>query len=64
MRNVKPGHDRPVICLDAGHYAKYNRCPAIQEYQESVVNLKLHLLLKKELGEALTKDDSVGGDII
>lgn len=37
------------ICLDAGHYAKYNRCPAIPEYYESEMNWKLHLLLKKEL---------------
>lgn len=49
MRNVKPGHDRPVICLDAGHYADYNRSPAVPEYYESRMNWKLHLLLKNEL---------------
>ena len=49
MKNVKPGHSCPVICLDAGHYADYNRCPAIPEYYESRMNWKLHLLLKKEL---------------
>lgn len=37
------------ICLDAGHYAKYNRSPVIQEYYESDMNWKLHLLLKKHL---------------
>ena len=37
------------ICLDAGHFAKYNRSPAIPEYYESDMNWKLHLLLKKYL---------------
>ena len=37
------------ICLDAGHYAKSNRSPAVPEYYESDMNWKLHLLLKKEL---------------
>ena len=37
------------ICLDAGHYAKYNRCPKIPEYYESVMTWKLHLLQKKYL---------------
>jgi N-acetylmuramoyl-L-alanine amidase len=37
------------ICLDAGHYGKYNRSPAIPEYYESEMNWKLHLLLKKYL---------------
>lgn len=37
------------ICLDAGHYGKYNRCPAIPEYYESEMNWKLHLLLKAAL---------------
>ena len=31
------------ICLDAGHYAKYNRSPVVPEYYESVMNWKLHL---------------------
>lgn len=39
------------ICLDAGHYAKYNRSPAVPEYYESDMNWKLHLLLKKYLEE-------------
>lgn len=37
------------ICLDAGHYADYNRSPAVREYYESRMNWKLHLLLKAAL---------------
>jgi N-acetylmuramoyl-L-alanine amidase len=37
------------ICLDAGHYGKYNRSPAVKTYYESDMNWKLHLLLKAEL---------------
>lgn len=37
------------ICLDAGHYGKSNRSPAVPEYYESDMNWKLHLLLKAEL---------------
>lgn len=37
------------ICLDAGHYGKYNRSPAVPTYYESDMNWKLHLLLKKHL---------------
>lgn len=37
------------ICLDAGHYGKYNRSPANKSYYESDMNWKLHLLLKKYL---------------
>lgn len=40
------------VCIDAGHYGKYNRCPGIPEYYESEVMWKLHLLQKKYL-EAL-----------
>lgn len=40
------------VCLDAGHFGKYNRSPANKEYYESEMSWKLHLLLKKEL-EAL-----------
>lgn len=49
MKNVKDGHEKPVVCLDAGHYGKYNRSPVIPEYYESEMNWKLHLLLKSEL---------------
>ena len=37
------------ICLDAGHYGKYNRSPANKAYYESDMNWKLHLLLHKYL---------------
>lgn len=39
------------ICLDAGHYGKYNRSPANKAYYESDMNWKLHLLLKEYLEE-------------
>ena len=37
------------VCLDAGHYGKYNRSPVVPEYYESDMTWKLHLLLKAEL---------------
>lgn len=37
------------ICLDAGHYGKYNQSPAVKSYYESEMNWKLHNLLKKYL---------------
>jgi len=40
------------VCIDAGHYGKYNRSPGIPEYYESEIVWKLHLLQKKYL-EAL-----------
>ena len=49
MKNVKSGHRVPIVCLDAGHYGKYNRSPAVPEYYESDMNWKLHLLLKAEM---------------
>lgn len=39
------------ICLDAGHYGKYNRSSVNKTYYESDMNWKLHLLLKKYLEE-------------
>ena len=39
------------ICLDAGHYGKYNRSPVVPSYYESEMNWKLHNLLKKYLEE-------------
>lgn len=39
------------ICLDAGHYGKYNRCPSIPEYYESDMAWKLTMLQKKYLEE-------------
>ena len=49
MKNVKPNHSKPIVCLDAGHYGKYNRSPAVKSYYESDMAWKLHLLLKGEL---------------
>lgn len=49
MKHVKTGHARPVVCLDAGHYAKYNRSPVVPDYYESDMNWKLHLLLENRL---------------
>ncbi len=37
------------ICLDAGHYGRYNRSPVVREYYESEMTWKLHLYLKEEL---------------
>lgn len=37
------------ICLDAGHYGKYNQAPGVKAYYESDMAWKLHLLLKAEL---------------
>lgn len=39
------------VCIDAGHYGKYNRCPQNAKYYESEVMWKLHLLQKKYLEE-------------
>lgn len=49
MRNVKSGHVKPIVCLDAGHYGKYNRSPAVKSYYESDMAWKFHLLLKSAL---------------
>lgn len=49
MKNVKSGHAQPIVCLDAGHYGKYNRSPAVPAYYESDMNWKLHNMLKAEL---------------
>ena len=39
------------ICLDAGHYGKYNQSPAVLKYYESDMAWKLHLKLKAYLEE-------------
>lgn len=39
------------ICLDAGHYGKYNQSPCNKAYYESDMVWKLHLMLKKHLEE-------------
>lgn len=49
MKNVKPGHAKPIVCLDAGHYGKYNRSPVVKDYYESDMNWKLHNFLANEL---------------
>lgn len=49
MKNLKNGHQQPTVCLDAGHYGKYNRSPVVPEYYESDMNWKLHLYLQEEL---------------
>lgn len=42
MRNI-------IVCLDAGHYGKYNRSPVVPAYYESDAMWKLHLHQKEEL---------------
>lgn len=37
------------ICIDAGHYGKYNRSPVVPAYYESDMTWALHELLVKEL---------------
>lgn len=37
------------ICIDAGHYGKYNQSPVNKAYWESEMTWKLHILLKSEL---------------
>jgi N-acetylmuramoyl-L-alanine amidase len=37
------------ICLDAGHYGKYNQSPALSKYFESDMTWKLHLKIKYHL---------------
>lgn len=39
------------VCLDPGHYGKYNRSPGIKSYYESEVMWKLTMLQKKHLEE-------------
>lgn len=40
---------KKTICIDAGHYAKYNQSPCNRNYYESDMSWKLHLLLKSAL---------------
>lgn len=55
------------ICIDAGHYGKYNRSPVVAEYYESDMTWKLHLLLKKHLEqhgfEVITTRPNKDGDL-
>lgn len=53
---------KPVVCLDAGHYAKYNRCPSIPEYYESdmvwkLTNMQANYLRNLGIDVKLTRDD-------
>jgi N-acetylmuramoyl-L-alanine amidase len=62
MKNVKAGHAQPIVCIDAGHYGKYNRSDVVPAYYESEMNWKLHLMLKEELKKygikvVLTRND-------
>lgn len=67
MKNVKPGHSVPTVCVDAGHYGKYNRSPAVPEYYESDMTWKLHLLQKAEMEKygirVVTTRDEQGKDL-
>lgn len=40
---------KPKVCIDPGHFGKYNPCPNNSAYYESEVMWKLHLLQKKYL---------------
>lgn len=55
------------ICLDAGHYGKYNQSPVTSAYWESDFTWKFHLLLKAELEsrgiEVLTTRTEQGKDL-
>lgn len=44
-----------IVCIDAGHYAKYNRCPNNSKYYESEVMWKLHNLQAKYLKQLAIK---------
>ena len=50
MKNVNSSHAQPIVCLDAGHYGKYNAYSVGGGY-ESQQMWKLHLLLKDALEE-------------
>lgn len=55
------------ICIDAGHYGKYNRSPANNAYYESEAMWKLHLMQKKYLEEygfeVITTRDNIANDL-
>ena len=53
MSNTK----RPVVCIDAGHYGTYNKCPNNSAYSEAKVMWDLHLLQKQYL-------EQLGVDVI
>ncbi len=55
------------ICIDAGHYGKYNQSTVDKKYYESDMAWKLHLYLKKELEaygfEVITTRPTQGKDL-
>lgn len=51
-----------VVCIDAGHYGKYNRCPNNSKYYESEVMWKLHNLQAKYLKQLGIKVILTRGD--
>lgn len=52
MKNLKPGHSRPTVCLDPGHdKAIYNRSKVVPEYYEGQRMWDLCCLLKSRLEE-------------
>ena len=57
----------PKVCIDAGHFGKYNRSNVFTSYYESDMTWKLHLLLKAELDkygfEVITTRDNKDVDL-
>lgn len=51
MKNVKSGHGRPIVCLNAGHSGKANRSPVVPEYYESEMTWKLTGYQAEELAK-------------
>lgn len=49
MKHVKPGHEKPIVCLDAGHYGRYNQSPVLKSYYESEAMWKLTQYEKEAL---------------
>lgn len=70
MRNVKAGHDHPIVCLNAGHSGKVNQSPVVKAYYEAEMNWKLHNFLADELSKygievwKTRKDQAVGMNLI
>ena len=48
--NRMKGNNSMKVCLDAGHYGKYNRSRVVEGYYESEMNWKLQGFLAQELG--------------
>ncbi len=58
--------EKKKICIDAGHYGKYNGSPVVSEYYESDMTWKLHLMQKEILQrygfEVITTRNSQAAD--